>query len=121
MVLTMRRERGTQRATVQKYISAVGIVAAFTALGLVVFPYATSADLAMMYLVAIALASLFGRGPSMLASTLSVLAFDFCFIPPRFTLSVEHPTHLFTFAVMFAAGLVISTLTERLRRRERRA
>ena len=88
------------------------MIALFTALGLLVFPYVTIADVTMLYLVAIAIAAMFGRGPSLLASSLAVLAFDFCFIPPRFTFSVEHPSHIFTFAVMFAAGLVISTLRQ---------
>ena len=95
-----------------RYVCAVCVIALFTALGLIVFPYVTIADVTMLYLVAIAIAALFGRGPSLVASSVAVLALDFCFIPPRFTLSVEHPSHIFTFAVMFAAGLVITTLRQ---------
>ena len=37
----------------------------------------------MLYLLVVVLAAArFGRGPSLLAATLSVLAFDFFFIPP---------------------------------------
>src|SRR5262249_4094647 len=50
-----------------------------------------------------------------------VAAFDFCFVPPRFTFAVSDIRYLATFVVMFAAGLAISTLTTRLRRQERDA
>ena len=37
----------------------------------------------MIYLLVVVIAAArFGRGPSLLAATLSVLAFDFFFIPP---------------------------------------
>ncbi|HEU0034395.1 MAG TPA: ATP-binding protein [Kofleriaceae bacterium] len=103
------------------YGSAVAAVALVTAIGLVLFPYAELPDITMLYLVAIMLASLSGRGPSVVAASLSVAAYDFCFVPPRFTLVVAEASHLFTFAVMFGAGLAISTLTGRLRRQERDA
>ncbi|MBL8619986.1 MAG: sensor histidine kinase KdpD [Myxococcales bacterium] len=96
-------------------------VAAVTALGLAVFEHVTLADLAMLYVVAIMIAALGGRGPSLLAATLSVVAFDVCFVPPRFTLAVSDLGHLVTFAVMFVAGLAISALTTRLRRQEQDA
>lgn len=103
------------------YVSAVAAIFVVTAFGLALFEYLSLADITMLYLIAIALASLFGRGPSLLASSLAVAAFDFCFIPPRFTFAVSDAGHFLTFAVMFGAGLAISTLTGRLRRQERDA
>ena len=97
------------------------VVTVVTALGLLAFDHVTRADLAMLYVVAIMIAALGGRGPSLLAATLSVLAYDVCFVPPRFTLAVSDLRHLVTFAVMFAAGLAVSALTTRLRRQERDA
>jgi two-component system sensor histidine kinase KdpD len=79
-------------------------------------------DLVMLYvLVIMVTASLFGRGPSLLAATLSVLTYDFFFIPPIFTLAVDDPRHLITFAIMFTVGLVTSGLTHRVRRHENEA
>ncbi len=103
------------------YASATGAIALITVIGLALYAYTSFADISMLYLIAIALASLFGRGPSLLASSLAVAAFNFCFVPPRFTFAVTDAKHLLTFGVMFAAGLVISTLTGRLRRQERDA
>jgi len=100
---------------------AVFAIAAATALGMVLASYATIAEITMLYLIAITLASLGGRGPSLVAASLAVAAFDFCFVPPRFTFAVTDLRYLMTFAVMFAAGLAISTLTTRLRGQERDA
>lgn len=97
---------------------AIGIV---TAIGMSAADYVTLADITMLYLIAIMVASLTGRGPSILASSLAVAAFDFCFVPPRFTFAVSDVRNLLTFVVMFASGLAISTLTVRLRRQERDA
>ncbi|HEY5947208.1 MAG TPA: ATP-binding protein, partial [Kofleriaceae bacterium] len=67
------------------------------------------------------LASLLGRGPSLLAASLAVLAFDFCFVPPRYTFAISDAGYLLTFAVMFGCGVVISTLVVRLRRQQHEA
>ena len=57
-----------------------------------------------------------GRGPAILNSFLSVLAFDFCFVPPRWTFTVEEAKYVVTFAVMFLVAVVISHLTSLIRR-----
>ena len=57
----------------------------------------------------------FGYGPSLLAAVLSVLSFDFFFIPPYFTLRVTDLRHVATFGVMFIVAVVISGLTKRVR------
>jgi two-component system sensor histidine kinase KdpD len=100
---------------------AVFAIAAATTLGMALADYATIAEITMLYLIAITLASLGGRGPSLVAASLAVAAFDFCFVPPKYTFAVSDLRNLLTFVVMFAAGLVISTLTTRLRRQERDA
>lgn len=110
--------RAAPPSSAGSYAVGVLVVAAVTALGLLVFSHVTLADLAMLYVVAIMVAALGGRGPSLVAAALSVLAFDFCFVPPRFTLAVSDLRFLATFGVMFAAGLAVSTLTTRLRRQE---
>ena len=111
----------SERTPAASYAWAIAAVAVITVIGLLTFDYFALAEITMLYLLAILLASLLGRGPSLLAASLSVLAFDFCFIPPRFTFAVADVRHVLTFAVMFGAGLVISTLVVRLRRQEREA
>ena len=72
----------------------------------------------MLFLPAILLAALGGRGPSLAAAALSVAAFDFFFVPPRFTFAVSDVRSLITFAVMFVVGTAIGTLVARLRAAE---
>lgn len=103
------------------YAVAVAAIAATTALGMALASTLVLGDVTMLYLIAIALVALLGRGPSLVAASLSVLAFDFCFVPPRFTFAVHDVRRVITFAVMFGAGLVISELTTRLRRQQHEA
>lgn len=73
-------------------------------------------NLIMVYLVGTMLVALNGRqGPAVLAASLSVLAFDFFFVPPRFTFHVSDAQYVWTFMVMFAAAVLISRLTIRVR------
>jgi two-component system sensor histidine kinase KdpD len=79
-------------------------------------------DIVMVFLVAIMFAALrVGRGPSVLAAALSVAAYDFLFVPPRYTFAVSDTRHVLTFAMMFAVGFLLSELTRRMRAQQRNA
>jgi two-component system sensor histidine kinase KdpD len=111
------------------YAVALATVAFATAVCWLLFPVVSPVTLCMIYLAAVlALAAWYGRGPSVLASILGVLAFNFFFIPPYYTFAVSDTQYIFTFIVMLFTGLLISTLTGRLtfqaslaRRREQEA
>jgi two-component system sensor histidine kinase KdpD len=95
--------------------AALGIVTA-TAVAWLMFPYFAPPNLIMMYLIAvIIIANRCGRGPSVLASVLSVAAFDFFFVPPYLTFAVSDFQYLLTFGVMLVVALVISSLAVRVR------
>jgi two-component system, OmpR family, sensor histidine kinase KdpD len=98
------------------YAKAVGVVAACTGLAALMFPRFAPANLIMVYLLGTVMAaSRLGRGPSILASVLSVAAFDFFFVPPYLTFAVSDTQYFVTFAVMLVVAIVISTLTTRIR------
>lgn len=86
-------------------------------------------NLIMVYLLGVLfVATRFGRGPSLVASVLSVAAFDFFFVPPYFTFAVSDTQYLVTFLVMLIVAFVMSKQTADLRSqakvasfRERRA
>ena len=74
------------------------------------------ANIVMLFLLTeVLIAVRFGRGPAILAAFLSVAAFDFFFVPPRFTLEVADLQYLVTFAVMLVVGLIAGHLTAGLR------
>jgi two-component system sensor histidine kinase KdpD len=71
----------------------------------------------MVYLLGVMATAIHcGRGPAILNSLLSVLAFDFFFVPPRWTFTVEEAKYLVTFAVMFLTAVVISYLGTLIKR-----
>jgi two-component system sensor histidine kinase KdpD len=73
-------------------------------------------NLVMLYLTTVVIAAIYlGRGPSVVTAVLGVLALDFFFVPPHLTLAVSDTQYLLTFAGLLIVGLVISTLTARVR------
>jgi two-component system, OmpR family, sensor histidine kinase KdpD len=87
-----------------------------TAICFVMFPYFHLANLIMVYLMAVMItATTCGRGPAVLTSLLSVLAFDFFFVPPRFSFTVDESEYIVTFVVMALVALVISHLAAGMR------
>jgi len=98
------------------YLVAAAASAATT---LVLFPlhaYVDQTNIAMLFLAALLpVAMRLGRGPATLTACLNVLAFDFFFVEPRFSLAVADIEFLLTFAVMLSVGLVIARLTASLK------
>jgi two-component system sensor histidine kinase KdpD len=98
------------------FAEAVGVVAVCTGIAWLMFPHLGLSNLIMVYLLGVvAVATRSGRGPTTLASVLSVATFDFFFVPPFFSFAVSDTQYLVTFAVMLVVALVISGLTVRTR------
>lgn len=104
------------------YLWALAVVLACTGAAALLYPYFSVSDLAMVYLPGVVLvASRFGRGPSVLASLLSVLGLNFFFTAPYYTFFVEDPRIVLTLLVFLLVALVISTLTARTRQQAQAA
>ncbi len=73
-------------------------------------------NIVMLFLLTVVLVAVkAGRGPAVVASLVSVVLFDFLFVPPRFSLAVSHAQYLLTFAVMLVVSLLVGHLTAGLR------
>ncbi len=87
--------------------------------------FLTAFDLAttvMVYLLGVILIALrASRGPAVLASILSASALNFFFMPPLYTLEVANPVYWTTILALAITGLVVSTLTLRIRRQAQAA
>ncbi|MCX5711851.1 MAG: sensor histidine kinase KdpD [Candidatus Omnitrophica bacterium] len=95
----------------------VGIVVFCTLVDWALSGHLSSVNLIMIYLIGVTwIAFRYGRRMSMIASFLSVLAFDYFFVPPYFSFAVASFEYIFTFAVMFAVAFMIAHLTGRLKR-----
>jgi len=100
----------------REYGFASAAVGACTAVCFAMYPRFELTNLVMIYLLGTLIVATRGyRGPAAASAALSVLCFDFFFVPPRFTFSVSDAQYIWTFAVMFAVAMLISHLTIRLR------
>jgi len=105
-----------RRARWISYVAAAGIVAVAAAFSGAVFGRSQLADVVMVFLLGIVIVSLrLGHRPSLFAAVLSVLVYDFFFIPPYYTFTVADLRHVITFAVMLLVAFVISSLTRTVR------
>ena len=104
------------RAPWQSYALSAAICGIATVIAIPLHSVFDLANIAMLFLLAVLLASVrYGLGPSVMASFLSVAAFDFFYVPPRFTFAVADAQYLMTFSVMLAVGLITAKLTTDLR------
>jgi two-component system sensor histidine kinase KdpD len=95
--------------------SATAVVAC-TLLGMAMTPAFELVNVAMVYLLAVALIAFrFGRGPAVATSVLGVASFDFFFVPPQLSFAVSDVQYLLTFAIMLAVALIISSLAASVR------
>lgn len=80
------------------------------------FPKLGQANLVMIYLLSSSLVAVYGgRRAALISSVLGVLAFDFMFVPPRYSFAISDVQYLLTFAIMFAVALIIGNLNAGVR------
>jgi two-component system sensor histidine kinase KdpD len=105
-----------RRSPLRSYLWGILAVAVATGVCRLMFHHFASANLIMVYLLEVVfVAAILGRGPSLLASLLSVAAFDFFFVPPHLNFAVSDGEYFVTFGIMLIVTLLISTLAVRLR------
>ncbi len=71
--------------------------------------------------VVLLIAVFFGRGPALLAATLSALSWNFLFIEPRFTFEINRVQDVILFILYFGIAAIAGSLTARIRDQEKRA
>lgn len=104
------------RGELSEYGWAVLVVALTTGFCLAARSRVNAIDVAMLYLLGVVLVSArYRQGAALLASILSIAAFDFVFVPPYYTFDVHDSAYILTFGVMLAVALTMSRLTARLR------
>jgi len=104
-------------ATIRSSLLGLLIMAAVNILGLVFYATGFSeANIIMIFILGVLLISVIGgRWLGLAASAISVLAFNFLFTDPRFTLDVNDRQYLITFPVMLVVALLSSELTARVK------
>ncbi|WP_141828417.1 DUF4118 domain-containing protein [Herbaspirillum sp. SJZ107] len=109
-------EAAPDRAQPLHYLLGAGASLAAGLLGWLLDDWLDLANIAMLFmLVVLGVAYRFGRGPSVLATCISVATLDFVFVAPRFSFAVSDFQYVVTFGVMLAVGLITGHLTALLR------
>jgi two-component system sensor histidine kinase KdpD len=99
------------------YFYALGIISLCSIACFILHPYFVESNLIMVYLLGVTVVALRGQvGPSIVASVLSVLSYDFFILPPVFSFSVQDVQYVFTLIVMLVVAHIISHLTIHVRR-----
>ena len=99
------------------YPASVLIVAATVGL-LKLFPALTDSSVALLLLLAVFFcASLWQSGPGVLAALFATLGFNFFFLPPLYTFTIQDPRNVAALFVFLVSGLLIGRLSALSRRR----
>jgi two-component system sensor histidine kinase KdpD len=112
--------RRKPRPLIREYLLAAGGVGLCTGLAWILFHFLTLTNLAMIYLLTVAVISSFlARGPAIFSSIFSVSAFAFFFVPEYFSFAVPNTEYAITLVVMLLVSLLVSGLTTRVRHQAR--
>jgi two-component system sensor histidine kinase KdpD len=104
------------------YVWATLACFAATAVAALLLQVFDLANVVMLFLLTVVLVALrLGRGPGVWAAMLAVLCFDFFFVQPRYSFTVNDTQYFFTFALMLGIALITGQLTARLRHEARTA
>jgi two-component system sensor histidine kinase KdpD len=95
------------------YLLTTLMVAAVTLLNFFLQEFINPMSLVYIYLIAtIASALLFGTGPSLFSSVISLFTFDFFFTQPRYSLAMNHPHDIINVVVFLLTSIIIGQLVK---------
>lgn len=101
----------------RSWISVAWLLTAATVGGLLLEPYVSLTSQAMVYVLAVVIASYkLDWIASAVCAVGAVTALNFFFVPPRWTFEVENQEHFIALATMLVVALVISRLATGIRR-----
>ena len=98
------------------YLVTAALVAAVTLVGVSLHSLLNLTNLALLYLLPVFVAAaVFGLRTGLVAGIASSLAYNFFFLPPRYTLTISDPENVVTVLVLLAVAVAASQLAERVR------
>jgi two-component system sensor histidine kinase KdpD len=103
----------------QQYLFAAGAVAATGVLNLALMQFTGPRVPGLAFLLVVVLLALkVGRGPVLLAGALSAVAWNYFFLPPRFTFIIANIEDGILFSLYFVVAIVLGQLVARIRLQE---
>jgi two-component system sensor histidine kinase KdpD len=98
------------------YAVALVLTALVTAFGALIFGHGSITNIGLLYLLPVmAAATRYGVRTGLFAGLVSSLAYNFFFIPPTHTFTIQDPQNIITVLVLLAVALVSSQLAARVR------
>ncbi|MGA3007731.1 MAG: sensor histidine kinase KdpD, partial [Opitutaceae bacterium] len=108
-----------EHSSVQEYVTALSVIAGITLAGWFL-PPAYYLSVGLVYLLAVISLSLrLGRGPVFIAGLMSALAWDYFFIPPRFTFIITKVEDALLCGTYLVVSLISGQLTAQVRAQAR--
>jgi two-component system sensor histidine kinase KdpD len=100
----------------EPYLGSAGTVAVALGIGLLLHKFIAVQSISLVFLTAVlASAVAWGLWPSLLASVLGMLAYNFFFLPPLYTLTVADPENVLALFFFLIVAVIVSNLTARTR------
>lgn len=113
----VKKEKGRVSHNWRGYLEGLGLVALATLLSELVYRAAAPTTVAMIYLLCVVVTAILGGlGPSIFASVVGTLVFDFFFVPPYRIFDVSHTQYIFTLGALLVVAVLVSYLASRVRR-----
>lgn len=98
------------------YIAAVAVVAVALGAATLLRPFFGIENVDLMFLTAVVgVAVRFGLWPSLLASVVASLSYNFFFLPPVYTLTITDPTNVAAFFFFMLIAILVSNVAARVR------
>jgi two-component system sensor histidine kinase KdpD len=95
------------------YLLTILMIVVVTLLNFFLQKFVNPMSLVYIYLIAtIASALLFGTGPSVFSSVISLLTFDFLFVEPKYSFTMYHPHDVINVLVFFLTSIIVGQLVK---------
>jgi two-component system, OmpR family, sensor histidine kinase KdpD len=101
---------------IARYLGSAGAVGIALGIGLLLKHFVAVQSISLIFLTAIlASAVAWGLWPSLFAAVVSVLAYNFFFLPPLYTFTVADPENVIALFFFLVVAVIVSNLTARTR------
>jgi len=113
---TIRTQAQPKPFDIMPYVATTAIVAAALGVGFVLQQYLNVLNIALVFLTAILISAVtYGLLPSLYACVISVLAYNFFFLPPLYTFTIADPENVVALFFFLIVAVIASNLAARTR------
>jgi two-component system sensor histidine kinase KdpD len=113
---TVRAADETKALDPRPYLASLAAVAVALGVALAIYPWFGIENVDLVFLTAIvAVAVRFGLWPSLLASVVASLCYNFFFLPPLYTFTIADPNNVTAFIFFILMAAVVSNVAARVR------